>query len=331
MRMSLLTLMLAGCVGDARLGAAPRLVRVDAGRAQLDSGARVDGAIGSPDTTVDGNDALTVELDVELSEDGCNTCFDLSARSDTVRGDYTVAWDDGTSESSRHVCPSASSTSYTVTMLEARSGRSASASRTLAARASTCGDAGVEQLCLENGTFLIAPARPPTPATALPASPWTACVTQQPGAPPNRPQIVDSSSTIMGMPVLPATEGTTYLGLAEYEQASAPLCKPIGAGETRFFTLDIADVSGSVGGEVGLPRLEIFGGRVGECSLSDATKLWDSRSLSSGLSSDWTSTCVKITVPSLTDSLTLRAMSDAPRVFPGRVLVDNIVPVPACP
>ncbi|MEY4514415.1 MAG: hypothetical protein RLZZ450_6537 [Pseudomonadota bacterium] len=318
--------MIAGCVGDANLGVAPRFVRVDAGRAPVDSGAIVDAAVGSPDAAVDG--ALTVELDVALSEARCNTCFELTARSDAVRGDYTLAWDDGSTESRRQVCPSAQSTSYTVTMLEVRSGRTASASRSLVARRGTCPDAGVPRpmLCVTNGTFAIDPARPPTPANALPASPWLSCAKALPNQGlPNRPQIVDSSSTIMGAPVLPATHGTTYLGLAEYEQASEPLCESIGAEETRYFTLDVADVSGSAGADVGLPRLEIWGGRASDCSQVE--KLWESDTLTSG----WTASCVAITPHNLTDSLTLRAASSAVRVFPGRVLVDNIQSVAACP
>jgi hypothetical protein len=237
-------------------------------------------------------------------------------------------WDDGSRERSRHVCPTALSSSYTVTLLEVPSGRTAATTRSLSARSGTCADAGTPEpmLCVDNGTFAITPARPPTPPNALPASPWLACAKMLPNQTlPNRPQIVDSSATIMGIPVLPATNGTTYLGLAEYEQASAQLCATIEKGESRFFTLDLADVSGSAGPDVGLPRLEIWGGRAADCSQSE--KLWTSEALSSG----WTSSCVRITPQNLTDNLTLRAVSSAPRNFPGRVLVDHLVPVAACP
>lgn len=325
-------LLSVGCVGEGNLGAAPRLSKLDAGIVRRDSGGTIDDPVVDDDGMVaDGKDSsvgrLTVQILAKESADKCDTCFDLSAPSNNVVGDYTLQWDDGSHELTRHVCPTDVSTSYAVTLLESRSGRSASANRALAVRVGTCVDAGAPVgLCVTNGTFAIDPARPPTPASALPASPWLACAKMLPEQSlPNRPQIVDSSSTIAGMAVLPATNGTTYLGLAEYEQASAQPCAVIGAGETRLFTVDLADVSGSAGADVGLPRLEIWGGRSADCSQGEL--LWTSKSLASS----WTSHCVTITPKNLTDNLTLRATSSALTAFPGRLLVDNILPAEACP
>lgn len=337
MRTSLLALMLLGCAGDANLGAAPRSSRLDAGRARLDAGTMLDSSVdNSIDVDVDvapeSADALvdplpTVEIDVELSDDQCATCFDLRARSDTVVGDYTVEWDDGSREQRRHVCPRAPSTSYTVTLLEPLSGRSASSTQSLAARSATCVDAAVPapQLCLSNGTFSIDSPRSTTPEGSLPASPWLACGRTLPGQVfANRPQIIDSTMTIMGMPVLPAPDGITYLALATYEQASIGLCRPIEAEQKLSFTLHVAEVA-AAGADVEVPRLEIWGGRAADCTQDEP--LWRSEPLSPSFGER----CVTIRPEAFTDNLTLRAVTTSSRAFPGRVLVDHIQPVAACP
>ena len=250
---------------------------------------------------------------------GCGGCADIDAVATGGYAPYTFRWEDGSTNPTRHVCP-ASTTTYEVTVTDAGTAsgefpRGPETTRaTLTAVAPGCAPDAGAGLCIANpgleGKAAI------YELGGFTAPPWERC--DMPGTPDIRN--VDVGWTVPGPN---PTEGATYLEilwLAQVwrETVGAPLCASLVKGRSYSFTIDVTYYDGTVEG-VPPGRLNVFASNAlcGEDQL-----LWTSPNV--GLS--WHTHCVTFTAGD-----NYRYLKLSPADQQTGVLVDNLVPVAACP
>ncbi|MDB4973913.1 MAG: hypothetical protein JWN48_2254 [Myxococcaceae bacterium] len=307
-----------GCVGGANLG----LERSERAGGSGDAGDPGDGAILGP-ARDDAGRALAVAILVSDSPDACGSCFQLLAQ---VMGDValpSLAWEDGATSATRRVCPLDAPHPYTVVAHDPSTGQSATATVQLAGQ-SSCQDAGATgaQLCLQNGSFEAGLASLPALPSTFAAPPWLACGMVM--ATPNFPQVIERGALPM-LSFPQPTAGESYLALATNEQVSQQPCASAPVGSRLSLMLDLAVTSSSVVVDASAPVLELWAGLALDCS--QRTRLWTSPVLGPGFASY----CATFEVQQPFDSLTLRASASGALPHPGRVLVDHVLPVAACP
>lgn len=251
---------------------------------------------------------------------------------------YTYAWENGSTNPVRQVCP-ASDTAYSVKVTDTggsgenlRPPQTAGASVTadvLACPDGGPGDAAPAVLSTDGcvGGF-VNPSIEGTPQTASEgawdASGWTQCSCQCPRMGPYPTYLANQSSSTLGQTFPAPSAGQTY-AVIQIKGAQAgglylgfgqQLCAPAAAGTSFRFDAMVLDPS-PPGTEVGL---EVYGG---EAVCEEALTL-----LSAPLTTSWTTYCV--TLGQETPAITFNSAVNDP-VATALILVDNIVPVSSCP
>jgi hypothetical protein len=336
MRSHLLALLLVGC-GSVRLGEEPQGyvepdVEVDVGGASvLDAGRAVS--------------ELRVVVTVSAPDAGCSSCVELTAAPAMGTPPYTFEWEDGSKLARRDVCAPLSQDAFAVTVRDAVGRTSvphavrvdlptlgcadASAVAARDASAPSVPDASAPPvsaplLCLANPSFEGKPAYNPGVPVQFDAPPWSDCTRPSRF---NTPDILDESVRQFLVPLPAPTDGKTYLGLREGNQASQALCAPIRGGEQRSFRIDARklDLSSVPFANSEGVFLSIFGGISATCELTE--RVW----ISPKLNPMWQTFCVTIAPQQLMDQLTLQAVSDGTLLTLVSLNADHIVPVSSCP
>jgi hypothetical protein len=335
MRVELAAIILAGGCGAVYLGeegSDSDAALLDAGLLGNDAGLLGDdaGLLGD-DAGLLGDDAglpadLAQQVRVEVvvrAEGGCDGCFQLTATGGGGPSPYSFQWEDGSQGAERRVCTAATPATLSVVARDAQGVASAPFVARLEAAGDSCAPAA-HALCIENPSFEGTPAVNFGNPGEFDCAPWSDCT--NPGA-ANTPDVLMSGSfQELFVAILPASDGSTYLGLnaAEQEQATQELCAALSGGTTVSLQLDLSRLP--VGLVPGAERLfvEIWGGVAADCSAREL--LW----ASDGLDEGWRTYCVTLQPQSFTDSLTLRARSSE-SLSVDYVIVDNLRPVSACP
>ena len=262
-------------------------------------------------------------------------CVELVAAVTGNSGPYSYAWEPNLGEGAgpKTVCPAATST-YSV-MVESSDveGPLSSASVTIAVRDCDAGapsgtvqpDAGLPPgapagtLCVSNPSFEPAAssgASPPVPAVVPPD--WQVC-----SGSPN----VDPSVTLV-----PASNGSTYVGLFEGSAGNVnvaasigtTLCAPLQQGTRYSFCVDLGVGVADVTPGSPSPVLQIRGG---QSPCGEQQLLWTSPPITSVNS--WTTDCGSFVASSALSTLTLVPSQGASStVSPAYVIVDDIVARP---
>lgn len=239
--------------------------------------------------------------------------------------------DDGSTDAMRSVCLDASSTlvvraTDTAIAADELSYEAQTATADVTVNVLDCSDAGVPPTgttCDEPGVFIANPsfegtAQLNSTGAEFDAAPWLPCDVT--------PDVSDETSDHAGGE--PATDGTSYLFLAlapiaSSESISQRLCSPLPAGQTRHFTVDVMPHGAEIGPLTTGPgaAVQLFGASsaCGEDELLGTS----TAALPTG---EWTTTCLTIT-PSVAHAF-LKLRVDP---FASSALVDNLVPVAACP
>ncbi|MDB4988622.1 MAG: hypothetical protein JWN04_3800 [Myxococcaceae bacterium] len=303
MRAVFALLALVGC-GPVMLGDEAETLPLDAG-AGLDAAATIDVVV-----TVRGSG-------------GCTACFELLAQGVGGRGPYSFEWEDGLRAAARTVCPGASGTPISVVAQDADGLRSDAHIALLESSDASC-PLPPPQLCLQNPSFEGTPTVNTGSAGEFDALPWSAC--SNPSM-TNVPDVVNDTipQTLAAVPK--ASDGMTFLGLPEGQQASQRLCESIEGGSTVSLQLDASRIyiGGDVVPDTELAFLELWGGVASACSQREL--LW----ASPPLSRSWQTYCVELRPQQFTDNLTLRANSNGALPTLIYVIVDHLVPVSRCP
>ena len=322
MRRAWLGIVLIGC-GPIDLGN-QRVSSGTDGRDGLDTSGRLD-AGGSGD--LDGAISSAVSAIVKVRALGtCADCFELMAEGAGGTPPYRFAWADGPESARREICPGGTTSSLTVTVRDADNRASEPHVTELERADASCALPPMPaQLCLQNLSFEGKAALNSGGDGEFDAAPWNAC--QVPSSGSNTPDVLNQKVALSFVNVSPATEGNTFLGLIETEQASQTLCEPLASGSEVSLKLDLgrATADGIPDAERGF--LEIWGGISTDCSQRDL--LW----ASPALDVDWTTYCVTLRPHQYMDQLTLRASSDRSLAAGTTVLVtvDHLVLVKGCP
>lgn len=286
----------------------------DAGASSVAISAELDAAV-----------APSVVVNVSASGD-CDVCYKLSAEVAGGQPPYTFEWQDGSREAARTVCSDQIVGPLTLVVRDANGETSEPNTTELAQSDASCPAAPVSTLCLQNPSFEGTAAYNTGGAGEFDAAPWSECI--NPTA-TNTPDII--SDTGMQSALMPApkpTDGLTYLGLTEDEQASQALCEPISAGSTVNLQLDLFQLDLTVGGSVPDTEqafVELWGGRASDCVAREL--LWKSPALQHA----WKTFCVSLSPQQLMDNLIVRGTSDGSLPTPTYVLVDHLVRVSQCP
>jgi hypothetical protein len=257
----------------------------------------------------------------------CGGCFELVAEGQGGEPPYTFEWEDSSRGANRRVCTSDATMTVTVTVRDANGARSSAHSTSLEPADAGCPqEASVPKplLCVRNGSFEGTAAYNSGLPTAFDAMYWDTC-TSSSGS--NTPDIVNDSIKQWVAMIPKATDGDTYLGLAEDEQASQRLCESVPGGSALSFALDLTRLNITAGlyPDTEKAFLEVWGGTSAGCSTREL--LW----ASAPLTLDWQRVCITIQPQQFMDSLFLRANSDDTQLAPVYLLVDHLVPVTACP
>jgi hypothetical protein len=298
-----------------------------------DAGRGTGGAFAGGDASgVGALDAYVEQGDVQVTfvTLSCNgDCVTVKAVATGGHPPYTFAWDDGSTNSTRQVCPEAD-TSYRVKVMDTatvgefpRPAQTAQAP--LNANVLACPDGGSAEggpgpsggLCLSNPSF---------EGTAGPtieqivAAPWLSCLTG----------LSYANIWSAGEPAgLAPTDGSTYLRLGtlggepRLSSVSEPICAPIQASATYSLTLDMAFESS----DSTVPSsLEIWSGS-SSCSLGEL--LWTSSPVTG---TSWTTYCATLTPTQ--DATYLTFAASVPMSVTGNtsgLYIDHLVPVAKCP
>jgi len=303
-----------------------------AGASGTSGGTSGGGAVGDSDNAltlhVEDIEGMTIEI-VTLACAG--DCADIEAVASGGHAPYTFAWDDGSTEPTRHVCLDASSqltVSATDTAIvadelgyEAQTVHTELTATVLDCREDAGADAGPDPACLENPSF--EGSVTPTQLEAFSAAPWNACY--EGGL--SYSAIADASLWPTQNWTFPdASDGATYLALGQQlvfaGRASQTLCEPLQAGATRSFLVDLAHASTTDGGESQDQAVEVLGGTA-ECA--EELVLWTSPALTL----DWATHCVTLSPEQTVTTLGFRALGRDGGLV--EALVDNIRPVSSCP
>lgn len=267
-----------------------------------------------------------VEVAITLRPQGtCGGCFEARAQGTGGRPPYVYEWEDGSREATRVVCPSQGRMRLSVTARDAD--KVSSAAHTTELEVEDAGCPVPPLLCLNNLSLEGTPAVNTGAADAFDLEHWLTCTDPPSQLPVNTPEVLNA--TLERDPwVLPdPTDGSTYLGMAEGEQVSQPLCEPLQPGSQFFLKLDLARlyVGANVVPDTERPFLEIWGGLAADCSARQL--LWASPLL--GL--EFQTFCAELKPDQYLDNLVLRARSDNSLPSISYLLVDNLVPVTSCP
>jgi len=322
MRATLYCLALMGC-GAVRLGDEASLDEVD----DAPDGARDARSDGSSRDA--GTSAPLAVVSVTWPGD-CSDCAEL--RVDGVGGQppYHVEWGDGSRSLKRQLCGDELALPQSVVVTDAVGTPSPPHTTKLSLGASGC---SVEQeppvvasalLCLQNPSFEGTPSFNSGVPTMFDALPWSVCTNPSVANTP----VIANESVGQGIvsPIPQPTDGLTWLGLAEDEQVSQPLCRAMSAGSELSFQIDLRHlyVGANVVPDTEASFLEIWGGNASDCARGQL--LWASPKLAS----DWKTFCVTVRAEQSFDNLILVSQSDKSQAATTYLVVDNIVPVESC-
>jgi hypothetical protein len=180
------------------------------------------------------------------------------------------------------------------------------------------------RICLQNMSFEGTPGFNSGVPTMFDAAPWSVCTNPSVS---NTPEI--ANETVGGGVVSPvplATNGKTWLGLAEKEQVSQALCRGVSGGTSLSFRIDLSRiyVGANVVPDTEAVFLEIWGGVAADCSAREL--LWASPKLETS----WNTYCVTLRPTKYFDNLVLLSRSDESLPSTTYLIADNIVPVESC-
>lgn len=276
-----------------------------------------------PAEPADGSDGDTPKAQLTVKSIDCGSCFDLVAVGEGGAPPYRYEWDDGSTLGNRRVCVGSSALRVWVVVEDANGVRS---DPHVANLQTDAGDAGAcapsvrqSQMCLINPSFEGTPAL--NTGSVFDAMPWSPCFDPSSGTTSNTPDVannaLDWTTTIAPMP----RDGSTYLALGTAEQASQQLCEALTARSTSFLQLDAMRL------DLGGPDmfLQVWGGISSNCSQRQL--LW----VSPALTTSWQTYCVTLEPREYMDQLTLRAETPMQGLVASFLVVDNLVPVDACP
>jgi len=254
----------------------------------------------------------------------CGRCFELTAEGLGGVPPYRFEWDDGSLGQLRRVCPEGRALEVSLIVEDASSARSTAYRTSLAPDEDAACGAPPAQLCMTNPSFEGTPAVNLGVPELFDAAPWSTCA--DPGA-ANTPDIGDETAAQTGIAAPKATEGKTFLALGPGEQVSQRLCESVVGGTELYMQFDAQRFDVGAGGSTDMHGfLEIWGGIAADCSRRQL--LWAS---TAQLEVGWNSYCVRLKTTEFMDQITLRARGDAAQLPRAWVLVDNLVPVDACP
>jgi hypothetical protein len=265
-------------------------------------------------------------------------CADVVAVPTGGQAPYTFAWEDGSTNPARHVCPT-SKTSYLVKVTDTgSSGEFSRAAQTvqapLTADVISCPDGRRPDVCISNPSFEGIPGPSPSQSTDIGAPPWVGC-TPSSASFVSAGLVLGGSSSLTG--TLPAaTDGATYLLLDAFNPSSGamylfnlqngavsgPLCETMHAGTTYSLMVDLASYESYA--DTARVSLQILGGT---SSCGPGERLWTSPLAGTTFGTY----CATFTPTRETTFLGLAAISEADAGPAGQLLVDHIVPVAACP
>jgi hypothetical protein len=276
-------------------------------------------------------DAAPPRVLIAVQPIDCGRCFQLVATGMGGVAPYHFEWDDGSSNAQRRVCAVQNAVDVSVIVQDATSARSTA----YVTRLETEPDASCPPppeppatLCIANPSFEGTPAANLGLPQTFDAAPWSTCTNPATTntSVANNPDI-GSDTGATGTTVPKATDGMTFVSLADGEQVSQKLCQAVRGGSERSLQLDIArvDLGAAPAPASDGVFLEIWGGLAADCSQHQ--QLWASPLLELG----WKHYCVKLKPSALMDQITLRANSNATAMASSFVLVDNLVPVDVCP
>lgn len=352
----LVALGLCACGGEGRRGLRVGGEQPQAGAAGPSAGGGGFGNAGTDQRPVDSSQH-TLEVDVQDGEglridivtvqcDG--ECADVVAVASGGNPPYEYAWEDGSEQAERRVCPS-ETTVYEVSARDtaidvAEFERPAmSATAEVTARVLDCpDDGGVPtaggELCLENPSFEGRPALNEDSST-FDGGRWDACTG------PGRITLTasiwseDVTAAAQEIPSPAPADGSSYARLVACnapncfqpflgegtDLVAQELCEPMKAGVPYSFEIDIASPD-AIGGSWGNTRaaLAVYAGPGAPSSCPQRELLWTSPVATPS----WQTHCVTITPSEDSASLTLGVANPDGLHF---VYVDNILPVDACP
>jgi hypothetical protein len=241
---------------------------------------------------------------------------------------YTFAWEDGSTNANRQVCPTAS-TSYAVKVTDtgmagefARAAASARAS--LTADVLSCPDGGPPQdggsgsACISNPSFEGTAALDVGPGVFA-APPWSTC-----GALGGADVWDDTVGAGLGLSGIKASQGGTYVRMisATPEIVSESTCAPLYAGKAYSMTIDLAY---EAEGTSSPGYLELWGA---SAQCDEDQLLWTSPVVGAS----WNTYCLTFRPTADLAALTLKPRVDSDAASASStVYADNIVPVAACP
>lgn len=285
---------------------------------------------------VSGENALRVRVqDVEgmtlevITLACAGDCADIEAVARGGHPPYAYAWEDGSTEPRRRVCLDASSI-LTVTAVdtavdvgEFRYDAQTSTAE-VTATVLDCSDAGPPvsrgELCFDNPSFEGTPR-----GLVSTAAPWISCGTFL----TDNNVIWDASPYVNGWQLDPR-DGETFLvthtnGGVGTQGASQASCESLPANVAQHLRIDLASPL-----ETGISvpsqpaTLQIWAGTAG-CARDEL--LWTSPVLTAS----WQTLCATLEPSMETTHLTLVPSVPGDPAAPGRVVVDRLVPVDACP
>jgi hypothetical protein len=323
----------AGC-GSAGSSGAPGEV----GTYDLDgSVVLASGDAGAPlplDAHIEDHDIVVTFVTLSCAD----SCADIEAVATGGNPPYSFQWADGTTGTTRHVCPTSTRT-YGVTVKDtAVTGElphpQATATASLTADVVSCPDGGARDGGSSGGACIQNPSFEGTAAVlGFDAPPWTTCGP----ALPSQDTIWNATLSGSGLQSAPPSpsDGQTYLVLAPNQgigtqHVSGPLCATMRAGTTYAVRIDLTAYDGVDGGPEGpLETLQIWG--AGGASCAESELLWTSPPIASG--SGWSTYCATLTPTE--DTTYLSFASAVPTGSTGipvdALCVDHLVPVAACP
>jgi hypothetical protein len=279
--------------------------------------------VASADSGAKGQLAVVVTVHAAGS---CGGCVELTAQANGGRPPYAFTWDDLSTDARRRICHELAGVPLSVRVRDADGISSPANVTRLDAFDAGCPPPVPDPplLCLQNPSFEGTAAVNSGVPTSFDAPPWSVCTNPSVS---NTPEVLNNTIQQMIAKVPEPTDGLTYLGLGEQEQASQELCAAIPPGSERSFELDVAllDINAGLAPDTERGFLEIWGGVAADCVRREL--LWASAPLEAG----WRTECVTIRPEHFTNHLTLRARAD--NTLPSFIylVVDRLVPVSRCP
>jgi len=316
----MLGLALTGC-GAVRLGDETSWDELDA-----EASVRADGQVGG---SIDAGTEMPLALVSVSWPAGCVACADLLVQGIGGEPPYSVEWGDGARMAERRICGDDLARPLAVVIEDALGTRSAPHVTRLTIGDASCPvDAALPAaplLCLGNPSFEGTPGFNSGVPTMFDGAPWSVCTNPSVS---NTPEIAsDAIGQAIVTPVPKATDGLTWLGLAEGEQVSQALCRGVPSGTTLSFRIDLSRiyVGANVVPDTEATFLEIWGGIAADCSARQL--LWASPKLDTV----WNTYCATVRAQQYFDNLVLVSRTDKSQAASTYLIADNIVPVESCP